>query len=69
MLQFRADELQRIRNAVHVKQIFVVADESTLSDIYYLVQIRFGYTSAKFQRFRVRFDFMKSMAISGLRFG
>ena len=36
MLQLSPDELQRIRNAVHGKQIFLVADESTLSAIQYL---------------------------------
>ena len=35
-LQFSEDELKRIRNAVHDKQIFVVFDESTLSSMQYL---------------------------------
>ena len=30
-LQLRKDELKRIQNAVHDKQIFVIVDESTLS--------------------------------------
>ena len=33
MLQSSADELQRISNAAHDKQIFLVVDESTLSGI------------------------------------
>ena len=33
MLQLSADEIQWIKNAVHGKQIFLVADESTLSGI------------------------------------
>ena len=36
VVQSSADELQRIRNAVHDKQIFLVVDESTLSGIQYL---------------------------------
>ena len=34
-LQLRADELQRIRNAVHDQQIFLIVDESTPSSIQY----------------------------------
>ena len=33
VLQLSADELQRIRNAVHDKQIFLVEDDSILCDI------------------------------------
>ena len=33
VLQLSADELQRIRNVVHDKQIFLVVNESTLSGI------------------------------------
>ena len=33
VLQLRADELQRIRDAVHDKQIFQITDECTLSSI------------------------------------
>ena len=36
VLQLSADELERIRNDDHEKQIFLVADESTLSGIPYL---------------------------------
>ena len=36
MLQLSADELQSIRNAAQDKQIFLVVDESVLSDIQYL---------------------------------
>ena len=36
MLPLSANELQRIRNAVHGKQILLVVDESTLSTIQYL---------------------------------
>ena len=36
MLQFSAGELQRIRNAVHDKQSFLVLDEGTLFGIHYL---------------------------------
>ena len=36
MLQLSANELQRIRNAVHDKHIFLVVYESTLSGIQYL---------------------------------
>ena len=35
-LQLSEDELKRIRNAVHDKQIFLIADESTLSGTQYL---------------------------------
>ena len=35
-LQLSEDELNRIRNAVHDKQIFVIVDESTLSGTQYL---------------------------------
>ena len=35
-LQLSEDELQRIRNAVHDKQIFVIVDESILSGKQYL---------------------------------
>ena len=35
-LQLSEDELKRIRNAVHDKQIFVIVDESTLSGTQYL---------------------------------
>ena len=35
-LQFSEDELKRIRNAVHDKQIFFIVDESTLSGSQYL---------------------------------
>ena len=35
-LQLSEDELKRIRNAVHDKQIFVIVDESTLSGKQYL---------------------------------
>ena len=36
MQQLSTDELQRIRNAVHDKQIFLVVDESNLFGIQYL---------------------------------
>ena len=36
MLQLSPDELQRIRNAVHDKQILLAVDESTPSGIQYL---------------------------------
>ena len=39
MLQLSADELQRTKNAVHDKQIFLIVDESTLSGIQYLNMI------------------------------
>ena len=35
-LQSSKDELKRIQNAVHDKQIFVIVDESALSDMQYL---------------------------------
>ena len=35
-LQLSKDELKRIRNAVHDKQIFIIVDESTLSRTQYL---------------------------------
>ena len=35
-LQLSEDELKRIRNAVHNKQIFLIVDESTLSGTQYL---------------------------------
>ena len=35
-MQLSADELKQIRNAVHDKQIFLIVDESTLSDKQYL---------------------------------
>ena len=35
-LQLNEDELKRIRNAVHDKQIFLIVDESTLSGTQYL---------------------------------
>ena len=35
-LQLSENELKRIRNAVHDKQIFLIVDESTLSDTQYL---------------------------------
>ena len=35
-LQLSEDELKRIRNAVHDKQVFVIVDESTLSGMQYL---------------------------------
>ena len=35
-LQLSEDELKRIRNAVHDKQIFLIVDESTLSGTQYL---------------------------------
>ena len=35
-LQLSEDELKRIRNAVHDKQIFLIVDESTLSSMQYL---------------------------------
>ena len=35
-LQLSEDELKRIQNAVHDKQIFLIVDESTLSDTQYL---------------------------------
>ena len=35
-LQLSEDELKRIRNAVHDKQIFFIVDESTLSETQYL---------------------------------
>ena len=39
MLQLSADELQRTKNAIHDKQIFLIVDESTLSGIQYLNMI------------------------------
>ena len=41
VLEFSEDELQRIRNAIHDKQIFLVVDESILSGTLYL-NILFG---------------------------
>ena len=35
-LQLSNNELKQIRNAVHDKQIFLIADESTLSGMQYL---------------------------------
>ena len=35
-LQLSEDELKRIRNALHDKQVFVIVDESTLSGMQYL---------------------------------
>ena len=35
VLQLSADDIQRIRNAIHDKQAFLVVDESTLSAIQY----------------------------------
>ena len=35
-LQLSKDELKRIRNAVHDKQVFLIVDESTLSGTQYL---------------------------------
>ena len=34
-LQLSEDELKRIRNAVHDKQIFLIVDESTVSGMQY----------------------------------
>ena len=36
-LQLSKDELKRIQNAVHDKQIFLIVDESTLSGTHYLI--------------------------------
>ena len=41
VLQPSADESERIRNAVHLRQVFLAFDESTLSGIQYL-NILFG---------------------------